>query len=93
MPDMNVSLEISQETAEKIARAAIRSGKDLSTYLQDFVNRSFAAELAAPQGVDEILAPFRAEISQSGLTDQALDTLFSEARDESFSHRKNGSQG
>lgn len=93
MTGMNVSLEITEETAEKIARAASRAGKDLPSYLQDFVTRSFTSELSAPRTVDEILAPFRAEIDRSELNDKELDTLLSEARDRSFEARRSGSQG
>lgn len=85
---MNVSLELRKDTAENVAQAASRAGKDVCSFLEDFVARSFSGETMPRRSVAEILAPFQAEIEASGLTDQQLDTLFSEARDQVFTHRR-----
>lgn len=85
---MNISLELTKETAEKVARAAADAGKDVPSFLEEFVNRFFGAEKTPPRSVAEILAPFRAEIEQSGVTDDQLDSVFTEAREHAFANRR-----
>jgi hypothetical protein len=41
---------------------------------------------------DEILAPFRRQVEQSGVTDDELDALFTRARKEVFRENKNKEQ-
>ncbi len=88
MADMNVSLELSTETVEKIARAASCVGQDLPSFLQNYLSQSFASESIPRRSLDEILAPFRAQIDQSGLTEPQLDVLFSQARESAFADRR-----
>jgi hypothetical protein len=83
---MNISLELTKETADKVTRAAADAGKDVPSFLEDFVKRSFTGE-DSKRTVAEILAPFRAEIEQSGVTDEQLNEVFTEARDHAFSNR------
>lgn len=78
---MNISLELTGETAERIARAATSAGQDVSWFVKAFVQQSFSSEGAPRRSVAEILAPFRAEVEQSGLSDRELDGLFTEARE------------
>ncbi len=85
---MNVSLELPKETAEKLESAASRAGQDVCSFLEDFVKRSFSEGAAARRSVAEILAPFRTEVETSGLTDQQLDTLFTEARAQVLTSRR-----
>ena len=87
MADMNVSLELNPETAEKIARAASCAGKDVPSFLQSYLNQSFSGDSLPHRSLDEILTPFRAQIEQSGLSDPQLDTLFTQARDGAFADR------
>ena len=44
--------------------------------------------VSARPSLDEILAPFRTQVADSGVSDAELDRLFSEARDEL--HREQG---
>ena len=87
---MNISLELTGETAERVARAATSAGQDVSSFVKAFVQRSFSGEtVPVPRrSVAEILAPFRTEVEQSGLTDRELDGLFAEARDAASLRRR-----
>ena len=84
---MNVSLELTNETAEKVSRAASRAGRDVPSFLADFVHQSFSGAAAPRRSVADILAPFRAEVEQSGMSDRQLDTLFTQAREQVFATR------
>ena len=85
---MNISLELTKETADKVARAAQDAGKDVPSFLEEFVKRSFAGEKTPRRSVAEILEPFRAEVEQSGLADEQLDAVFTEARGHAFANRR-----
>ena len=85
---MNVSLELTAEAAEKITRAAERAGKDLPSFLEEFVERSFSKEKPGGRGVAEILAPFRDQVEESGLSDDELNSLFGDARQNAFANRQ-----
>jgi hypothetical protein len=85
---MNISLELSKETAEQVARAASDAGKDVSSFLEELVTQSLRAGEAPRRNVAEILAPFRSEVERSGVTDEQLDRLFNEAREGAFVTRR-----
>jgi hypothetical protein len=89
---MTISLELSKETAEQVARAASNAGKDVSSFLEELVTQSLRAEEAPRRKVAEILAPFRSEIERSGVTDEQLDRLFDEARERAFVTRRSHRQ-
>lgn len=84
---MNISLELTKETADKVTRAAADAGKDVPSFLGDFVEQSFTQRMSR-RSVAEILAPFRAQVDQSGLTDDDLDGIFTEAREKAFANRR-----
>ena len=79
MEAMNVSLELSQETAESVAQAASRAGQDVPSFLQDFVQKSFSG-YPGVRSLAEILAPFREQVEASKINDSDLDTVFNDAR-------------
>ena len=81
---MSISLELDATTAERVQRAAQRAGLDVSTFLQNFVGRSFTDERLSARSVEDILAPFRNEVARAGVTDAQLDTVFDEARQRRF---------
>lgn len=89
---MNISLELTKETAEEVARAAADAGKDVPSFLEEFLKQSFAGERTPRRSMAEILAPFRAEIEGSGVTDGDLDAVFIEAREHAFTNRRHTQQ-
>jgi len=85
---MNVSLELTKETAEEVSRAAAQAGKDVPSYLQEFVKRAFAGEKRRGRSIAEILAPFRAEVERSGASEEQLDAMFTDAREKALTGRR-----
>ena len=55
---------------------------DLGTKRRDRI------DLLAEKSFDEILAPFRRNVEQSGMSDERLDNLFTTARKEASRERK-----
>ena len=81
---MNVSFEVSRETAEKLIRAASEAGQDVSSFLDELLEEGLRNGKGPRRGVAEILDPFRSEVEQAGVTDEQLDRLFDAARERVF---------
>ena len=72
-----VQISLPAETEEVLRERAKASGEDVSSYAARLVQEA----LAAPS-VDELLAPFRKQVEESGLSDQQLSQLGEELRQE-----------
>jgi hypothetical protein len=53
-----------------------------------YVERLIATDLLAAKSFDEILAPIRRTFQESGMSEDDLDALFEEAREEVYQERK-----
>src|SRR6266851_4100943 len=60
------------------------AGMKREEYASDLLRRG----LGGPRSLDEILAPFRAQVQASGIDDQELTRLFQAARDAAASARR-----
>jgi hypothetical protein len=78
---MNISIPDSIES--RLVSEAQRLGLDASQYAQRLLEQA----LATPS-VDEVLAPFRKQVADSGLSDEQLDSLFQNARDKAWKQRQ-----
>ncbi|HEY8506642.1 MAG TPA: hypothetical protein VIL46_18815 [Gemmataceae bacterium] len=67
-----ISAVVSPETERRLAERAAASGLDLPT----FAGRIIEREVSGRPTLDEILAPFREEVAESGLTDEELGEFF-----------------
>ncbi len=65
------------ETLEALETNARASGMSVDEYACELIEKGLAAQEPT---IDEILAPFRREVEESGITDEELDELFMEAR-------------
>jgi predicted DNA-binding protein len=88
---MTITINLAPETEEKLRQRAAESGLDPAVYARDLIERGLNGgsstdqlSLASSEGMtfDEILAPFRKEVEQSGMTDDQLRDFFTEVRDE-----------
>jgi len=52
-----------------------------------YIRAVLLSVVGAKPTIDEILAPFRDHVVDSGVSDEELDRLFSDARDESYRER------
>jgi hypothetical protein len=90
---MTITLELEPETRSKLEALAARSGKDLSSYVNELIEKT-VRDTALDQGeplqiqagmtLREILAPVHDYSRQKGYTEEELDTLFEEAREEVY---------
>lgn len=74
---MTISFDLSPEQLAQLTRRAALRGKSPEAYVLELLEQN----LTRP-ALDEILAPLREQVEASGITDEELDTLFDEARNE-----------
>jgi hypothetical protein len=60
----------------------------VTSLVQEETKRRDRIDLLAEKSFDEILAPFRRNIEQSGMSDEELDALFITARKEASRERE-----
>ena len=81
---MTITIELTEAEERQLQQVAAARGLNTHEYA-----RTLVVEGSRPRpSLDEILAPFREQISASELTSAELDTLFAEAREESFDNRR-----
>ncbi len=89
---MTITISLPPEIEESVKSQADKEGKALEVYVESLVEegsrRRNRIDLLAEKSFDEILAPFRRNVEESGMSDEALDALFSEARKEASRARK-----
>jgi hypothetical protein len=78
---MTISISLTPEAEIKLRQRAARLGQDLSIVASDLLE-----EAVRRPSVDELLAPARRQVAESGMGDRALDDFFGdvlkEVRDE-----------
>ena len=81
-----ISLKLPPETLTKLREKATENGLTLEAYLGQLAEREARngtpSSTSSPATFDEILAPVRAGFAESGASDDELDALFEEAREE-----------
>lgn len=89
---MTITISLPPEVEEAVKSQADKEGKPLEDYVESLVKegsrRRARIDLLAEKSFDEILAPFRRNVEESGLSDEALDALFREARKEASRLRR-----
>lgn len=75
---MTVVLELKPEVEEALQKKAKASGFEVGAYLERLVEK----DVCRAKTLDEILAPFRKEVEESGITEEELGVLIEEAREE-----------
>jgi len=81
---MTIVLTLPPEVEQKLRTEAARRGKEVTALVEELIDRG----LAVSPTLDQILAPFRREVEVSGLTDEELDALLEEAREEAWKARQ-----
>lgn len=80
MTETLVKLRLSDRAQAKLAEQAARNGQDIAAAASDLIEQA-----VAQPSVDELLAPFRKQVSESGMSSDELDAFF---RQELDAHRR-----
>lgn len=75
---MDIRISIRPEMQEKLQQRAVASGQNVEAYIERLIERA----LSGPPSIDELLAPVREQFAESGVTEDELDALIEEAREE-----------
>jgi hypothetical protein len=86
---MTVTLELEPEVESLLEKRARAEGCDVKGYVKKLVEK----EVNRERTFDEILAPFRNAVERSGITEEELDTLFTDTRREVSKERRERQQG
>jgi hypothetical protein len=82
---MELTITVADETKSALEqRARERGYSDVSKY----VERLISTDLLAAKSFDEILVPIRQTFQESGMSDDEMEALFEEAREEVYQERK-----
>jgi hypothetical protein len=77
---MTITINLPTEVEESVKSQAAENGLPLEDYVKSLVEegtkRRDRIDLLAEKSFDEILAPFRRNVEESGLRDEQLDVLF-----------------
>lgn len=77
-PIMNVMIHLSAEEEQQITERASLAGEDVAGYIRRLIER----HIKAPRDLAGILAPLREQFAASEMSEQELDSLVEETRNE-----------
>ena len=83
---MTITLELPPETERKLRERAAAIGQDVTAFVQGIIERSVTVKPT----LDEILAPFRQQVKESGMSDEELTTFFEDMRDRVWQEKHGG---
>lgn len=94
---MTITIDLPPDVEVSLKTQAAKDGLPLEAYVtllvQQGTKRRNRIDLLAEKSFDEILAPFRRNVEQSGMSNERLDDLFSTARKEASRERKESARG
>jgi hypothetical protein len=94
---MTITINLPPEVEASVKTQADKEGLPLEDYVtslvQEGTQRRDRIDLLAEKPFDEILAPFRRNVEESGMSDEQLDELFSGARKDAARARRERTRG
>jgi hypothetical protein len=81
---MSIQVELKPEVEAMLQKRAFDRGCDVAGYVERLIEK----DVLAAQSFDEILAPIRQGFQESGMSEDELDALFEEAREDAFQARQ-----
>ena len=94
---MTITIDLPPDVEESVKTQAAKEGLPLEDYVtslvQEGTKRRDRIDLLVEKPFDEILAPFRRSVEDSGVSDEELDDLFAGARKEASRVRKERARG
>lgn len=81
---MDITISIRPEMQETLQERALQSGQDVEAYIERLLEKA----LSSPASIDDLLAPVRKQFAKSGMTEDELDALIEEAREEVWQEKQ-----
>ena len=73
---------------EELLRLVDEKAHSTGLERDDYIRAVLSKEVAGEPSISEILAPFRDQVANNGISDEELNCLFSETREESYRERR-----
>lgn len=80
---MEITISIPPEVQQRLLQRAGENKQDLADYVEKLIEK----DLSSPTSLRDLYAPVRRQIEKSGISDDKLDTLLEQAREESYQER------
>jgi hypothetical protein len=80
---MTLSISLTPQSEARLRQKAEAHGQSLDVYAARVLEQA-----ASARTVDEVLAPFRKQVAESGMSDQELDTFFEDVREKAYQDRQ-----
>jgi len=77
---MDITISIPSDMQDKLRQRAMDSGQDVTEHVEKLIER----DLSPPGSLRDTYAPVRQQIKESGVSDDELDTLLEDAREEAY---------
>jgi hypothetical protein len=81
---MTITIDLPPDVEASVKTQAAKEGLSLEDYVmslvQEGIKKRDRIDFLAEKSFDEILAPFRRNVEDSGMSDEKLDDLFTRAR-------------
>lgn len=94
---MTITIDLPPDVEASVKTQAAKEGLPLEDYVtslvQEGTQRRDRIDLLAEKSFDEILAPIRRNFEDSGMSDEELDGLFTNARKEASRAKKERARG
>ena len=81
--EISMRLKLSKLAQQKLAKQAQELGRPVDEYASELLEQAITHPT-----VDELLAPFRKQVADSGMSDQELDAFFEDVREKAFRERR-----
>jgi len=78
-----IEIPLPEELLRRVDEKARSTGLQREAYIRAVLSKDVAGE----PSISEILASFRDQVAASGISDEELDRLFAEARDELYAEK------
>jgi hypothetical protein len=85
---MTVTISLSPEMEKQLVARATVHGQDVAGYVCQLIARDIQDARPASKSLDEVLAPIRRQFKDSGMTDEELDALVEETREEIWQEKQ-----
>jgi hypothetical protein len=80
---MTVTIDLTPDEERRLQERAAQHGQDLPAYLHQLIRENLdAAPPASSRTLAEVLAPVREDFRKSGMTEEELDDLVEEIRED-----------
>ena len=87
----STTLEISK-LPESVVKALRKRAEEAGTTAPEYVRYLIEEDLASPMSLRVLFAPVREQIKESGISEEELDVLLEEAREEAYQERQGKSE-